>query len=185
MLSFSNISFTICKISIGPTGTVPWSFVLLTLFWLTDARWKSIQIKEMGWAYNFFPHHESSPPTSPPGLRPQAWPLQSSIPLRYLRGGAHRPMPSNRALVEPTRYNERPSIELKISSSGVKITNAVVVDLVSQPLYSISSRLEEHKTALAQGQYHGCHHRLGTPESMHGFPWEKAQVPQVAAVCWT
>jgi hypothetical protein len=97
----------------------------------------------------------------------------------------HRSTPPSVTKLSTQSYNERPSIELKISSSGVKITNAVVVDLVSQPLYSISSRLEEHKTALAQGQYHGCHHRLGTPESMHGFPWEKAQVPQVAAVCWT
>jgi hypothetical protein len=55
-------------------------------------------------------------------------------------GRAHSPTPSsNTSLVESTRYTERPSIELKFSSSGAKITNAVVVDPVGRPLYSISS----------------------------------------------
>ena len=54
-------------------------------------------------------------------------------------GGAHRPMPSDASSVASTLSNERPSIELKVSSSGAKITNAVVVDPVGRPLYSISS----------------------------------------------
>ena len=49
-------------------------------------------------------------------------------------------MPSNPSLAEATRrYNERPSIELKVSNSGAKIANAVVVDPAGRPLYSISS----------------------------------------------
>jgi hypothetical protein len=52
-------------------------------------------------------------------------------------------------LVEATRrYNERPSIELKISSSGAKITNAVVVDPAGRPLYSISSDSKRTKLLL-------------------------------------
>jgi len=54
-------------------------------------------------------------------------------------GGAHLPMPSETSLVQAVRYNERPSIELKVSSSGAKIANAVVVDPAGRPLYTISS----------------------------------------------
>ena len=41
--------------------------------------------------------------------------------------------------VETARRNQRPSIELKISNSGAKIVNAVVVGPAGRPLYSISS----------------------------------------------
>jgi hypothetical protein len=47
--------------------------------------------------------------------------------------------PLSPTLVEATRFTERPSIELKFSSSGAKIVNSVVVDRVGRPLYSISS----------------------------------------------
>jgi len=47
--------------------------------------------------------------------------------------------PLSPTLVEPTRYTERPSIELKFSSSGAKIVNSSVVDPAGRPLYSISS----------------------------------------------
>ena len=58
-------------------------------------------------------------------------------------------MPSNTTLVEATRrYNERPSIELKISSSGAKIANAVVVDPAGRLLYSISSDSKHTKLLL-------------------------------------
>ena len=43
------------------------------------------------------------------------------------------------SLVETARHNERPSIELKISKSGAKIVNAVVVGPAGRPLYSIST----------------------------------------------
>jgi hypothetical protein len=49
-------------------------------------------------------------------------------------------------LVEPPRSNERPSIELKISSSRDKIVNATVVDPTGRPLYSVSS--DENLTKL-------------------------------------
>jgi len=49
-------------------------------------------------------------------------------------------------LVEPPRSNERPSIELKISSSRDKIVNAIVVDPAGRPLYSVSS--DESRTKL-------------------------------------
>jgi hypothetical protein len=81
-------------------------------------------------------------------------------------------------------YNERPSIELKISSSSVKITNAIVVDLVSQPLYSISSdskspKLLSHKDNTVVATIDWEH------QSTHGFPWEKHKCHKLAAVCWT
>ena len=47
------------------------------------------------------------------------------------------------------RSNERPSIELKISSSGPKILNAIVIDSAGRTLYSISSD-EGHTTLLTQ-----------------------------------
>ena len=49
------------------------------------------------------------------------------------------PTPLSESLTETARHNERPSIELKISSSGVKIVNAVVVGPAGRPLYSITS----------------------------------------------
>ena len=49
------------------------------------------------------------------------------------------PTPSSTSLVEATRHNQRPSIQLKISGSGAKIVNAVVVGPAGRPLYSISS----------------------------------------------
>ena len=49
------------------------------------------------------------------------------------------PSPLSATLVEATRPSERPSMELKISSSGAKIVNAVVIDAAGRPLYSISS----------------------------------------------
>jgi hypothetical protein len=42
-------------------------------------------------------------------------------------------------LVEAPRSDERPSIELKISGSGAKILNAIVVDPAGRPLYTIMS----------------------------------------------
>jgi hypothetical protein len=57
---------------------------------------------------------------------------------------------SSATLIEPSPRppcsNERPSIELKISSRGANILNAVVVDSAGRPLYSISS--DESRTAL-------------------------------------
>jgi len=47
--------------------------------------------------------------------------------------------PLSATLVEAIPYNERPSMDLKISSSGAKIVNAVVADSAGRPLYSISS----------------------------------------------
>jgi hypothetical protein len=49
-------------------------------------------------------------------------------------------------LVEAPRSNERPSIELKISSRGAKILNAVVADSAGRPLYTISG--DESQTTL-------------------------------------
>jgi hypothetical protein len=49
-------------------------------------------------------------------------------------------------LVEAPRSGERPSIELKISSRGAKILNAVVVDSAGRPLYTISG--DESQTTL-------------------------------------
>jgi hypothetical protein len=59
------------------------------------------------------------------------------------------PTPFNVALVEAPRPNERPSIELKISSHGTKILNSVVVDSTGQPLYFISSD-ESHMKLISQ-----------------------------------
>ncbi|KAN0140533.1 hypothetical protein V8E53_001742 [Lactarius tabidus] len=59
------------------------------------------------------------------------------------------PTPLNAVLVEAPRTNERPSIELKISSHGAKILNAVVVDSAGRSLYSISSD-GSHTKLLAQ-----------------------------------
>jgi hypothetical protein len=59
---------------------------------------------------------------------------------------SHPPTPLN---AEAPRSNERPSIELKISSRGAKILNAVVVDSTGRPLYSISSD-ESHTKLLSQ-----------------------------------
>jgi hypothetical protein len=42
-------------------------------------------------------------------------------------------------LVDERHSNERPSIKLKISSSGTNIVNAVVVDPAGRPLYTVSS----------------------------------------------
>jgi len=55
--------------------------------------------------------------------------------------GRTSPSPSilSATLVEPPRHDERPSIKLKFSSSGVKIVNAVVVDPAGHSLYTISS----------------------------------------------
>src|SRR6266702_1983022 len=47
--------------------------------------------------------------------------------------------PLSATLVDAPRYVERPSIELKFSSSGANIVNAVVVDAAGRPFYSISS----------------------------------------------
>ena len=54
-------------------------------------------------------------------------------------GRAPLPTPLSASLVETARHNQRPSIELKISNSGAKIANAVVVGPAGRPLYSISS----------------------------------------------
>jgi hypothetical protein len=56
------------------------------------------------------------------------------------------PTPSSATSVGAPRPNERPSIELKISSRGAKILNAVVVDSAGQPLYTVSS--DEGRTKL-------------------------------------
>jgi hypothetical protein len=56
------------------------------------------------------------------------------------------PTPSSATSVGAPRPNERPSIELKISSSGAKILNAVVVDSAGRPLYTVSS--DEGRTEL-------------------------------------
>jgi hypothetical protein len=56
------------------------------------------------------------------------------------------PSPLSATLVEPPRSNERPSIELQISSSRDKIVNATVVDPAGRPLYSVSS--DESRTKL-------------------------------------
>jgi hypothetical protein len=57
--------------------------------------------------------------------------------------------PLSATLVEAPRSNERPSIELKISSRGAKILNAVVVDSAGRPLYTISGD-ESHTKLLSQ-----------------------------------
>ena len=49
------------------------------------------------------------------------------------------PTPLSASLAETARRNQRPSIGLKISNSGAKIVNAVVVGPAGRPLYSISS----------------------------------------------
>jgi hypothetical protein len=71
----------------------------------------------------------------------------------YGRGRtSHPPIHSSATLAEPPprppRSDERPSIELKISSSGADILNAVVVrvDSDDRALYSISS--DENRTTL-------------------------------------
>jgi hypothetical protein len=52
-------------------------------------------------------------------------------------------------LVNERRSNKRPYIKLKITSSGAKIVNAVVVDSAGRPLYTISSD-ESHTELLSQ-----------------------------------
>ncbi|KAH9033364.1 hypothetical protein EDB85DRAFT_2274775 [Lactarius pseudohatsudake] len=47
--------------------------------------------------------------------------------------------PLSATLVETTRHIERPSIELKFSSSGANIVNSVVIDAAGRPLYTILS----------------------------------------------
>ncbi|KAH8978952.1 hypothetical protein EDB92DRAFT_1906765 [Lactarius akahatsu] len=47
--------------------------------------------------------------------------------------------PLSATLVEATRHIERPSIELKFSSSGVNIVNSVVIDAAGRPIYTILS----------------------------------------------
>ena len=42
-------------------------------------------------------------------------------------------------MVEPSRPNERPFIELKFSIGGANILNAVVTDSIGQPLYTMTS----------------------------------------------
>ena len=68
-------------------------------------------------------------------------------PHPYVHGRtSHFSTPRNAALVKAPPCNERPSIELKISSRGAKILNAVVVDSAARSLYSISS--DESRTTL-------------------------------------
>ncbi|KAF8260363.1 hypothetical protein EI94DRAFT_1706341 [Lactarius quietus] len=55
------------------------------------------------------------------------------------------PSPLIATSIEEPRHKERPSIELKFSSSGAKIVNAVVVDLAGHPLYSIMSNSKHTK----------------------------------------
>lgn len=65
------------------------------------------------------------------------------------------PIPSHASSsVEATRHDDRPSIQLKFSSSGAKIVNAVVVDPAGRPLYTISgdskrTKLLFHSTEVA------------------------------------
>ncbi|KAF8260368.1 hypothetical protein EI94DRAFT_1789994 [Lactarius quietus] len=61
--------------------------------------------------------------------------------------GRTSPPPSimSATLVEPPRHYERPSIELKFSSSGANIVNAVVVDPAGHTLYSVSSNSKRTK----------------------------------------
>jgi hypothetical protein len=65
--------------------------------------------------------------------------VRSSPPLTPL---------SEKLVKAPSSY-ERPSIVLKISSSGAKILNAVVLYPAGRPLYTISSD-ESHTTLLSQ-----------------------------------
>ena len=68
-------------------------------------------------------------------------------PHSYVHGKTSQfTTPRNAALAKAPPCNERPSIELKISSRGAKILNAVVADSASRPLYSISS--DESRTTL-------------------------------------
>ena len=50
-------------------------------------------------------------------------------------------------MVEPSRPNERPFIELKFSIGGANILNAVVTDSIGQPLYTMTS--DEGRTKLS------------------------------------
>ena len=52
-------------------------------------------------------------------------------------------------MVNVPRYVRRSSIELKFSSSGAKIVNAVVADSAGRPLYFISSN-SKHTRLLSQ-----------------------------------
>ncbi|KAI9437955.1 hypothetical protein H4582DRAFT_1951647 [Lactarius indigo] len=61
-------------------------------------------------------------------------------PHAYDYGNTPPPLtPLSATLVETTRYVERPSIELKFSSSGANIVNTVVIDAAGRPLYIILS----------------------------------------------
>jgi hypothetical protein len=119
-----------------------------------------------GWTYNSFSSifgRRCSLTTSPlPIFFPTSSPSSMAAPnhaTQVSAGGypharnpirsSHPPTPSNVALVEAPRSNERPSIELKISSRGARILNAVVVDSTGRPLYSISSD-ESHTKLISQ-----------------------------------
>lgn len=95
--------------------------------------------------------------TPQPPLLPSAFPLFSPSAMaassvyaaqvsagRYPHGHDHSstspPLtPLSATLVNAARHIQRPSIELKFSSSGSKIVNSVVADATGQPLYSIWS----------------------------------------------
>ena len=85
----------------------------------------------------------SSPPT-PSGMAATAVYATQVFAGRYPHEHGHGrtsppPSPLSATLVEPPHSHERPSIELKISSSRDKIVNATIVDPAGRPLYSISS----------------------------------------------
>ena len=66
----------------------------------------------------------------------------AEYPHRDWQGNGRSPPPPtllSATLVNGPRSNERPSIKLKISSSGANIVNSVVVDPAGLPLYTISS----------------------------------------------
>lgn len=67
--------------------------------------------------------------------------------------------PVSATLVDAPRYIERPSVELKISSSGANIVNAVVVDAAGRSLYSTLS--DSKRTKLVS---HGDNAEVATVE---------------------
>ncbi|KAF8257317.1 hypothetical protein EI94DRAFT_1709256 [Lactarius quietus] len=67
-------------------------------------------------------------------------------PVAHVYGRTFPPQsPLSAKSIEEPRHKERPSIELKFSSSGAKIINAVVVDLAGHPLYSVTSNTKRTK----------------------------------------
>ena len=114
--------------------------------------------KRNGWTYNFFLSTSSASRShttpyslrlllsisTPSGMAATAVYATQVFAGRYPHEHGHGrtsppPSPLSATLVEPPRPHERPSIELKISSSRDKIVNATVVDPAGRPLYSISS----------------------------------------------